>query len=146
MKTKKIMVEDRKFNPETGEYLWTEREETKYVLEDEDRMQFVFDILRGETTPEEIVKKYQISSVNSVYSWIGKYVSQNEVVTLQPQIDDDMANKSKDDQIRELKAALKQANKKAELEELRAKAYDKMIGLAEETFNIPIRKKSGTKQ
>jgi len=116
------------------------------VLEDEDRIQFVLAILRGETSPEEIMKKYQISSIQSIYSWIGKYVSLNEVVTLQPQIDDDMANKSKDDQIRELKADLKQANKKAELEELRAKAYDKMIGLAEETFNIPIRKKSGTKQ
>lgn len=51
-----------------------------------------------------------------------------------------MANRSKDDQIRELKAALKKAQKEAELEKLRAKAYDKMIDLAEERFNIPIRK------
>ena len=57
-----------------------------------------------------------------------------------------MANRSKDDQIRELKASLKKAQKEAELEKLRAKAYDKMIDLAEERFNIPIRKKSGTKQ
>ena len=59
---------------------------------------------------------------------------------------EDMANKSKDDQIRELKAALKKVQKEAELEKLRAKAYGKMIDLAEERFNIPIRKKSGTKQ
>ncbi len=59
MKTKKIKVEDRTIDPETGKYLWTEREETKYVLEDEDRMQFVFEIRRGETTPEEIMKKCQ---------------------------------------------------------------------------------------
>lgn len=32
------------------------------------------------------------------------------------------------------------------MQKLRATAYDKMIDLAEETFNIPIRKKSGTKQ
>lgn len=51
-----------------------------------------------------------------------------------------MANKNKDDQIRELKAQLKQARKEAELEKLRAHAYDTMINLAEETFNIPIRK------
>ena len=31
-------------------------------------------------------------------------------------------------------------------DEEKAKAYDKMIDLAEERFNIPIRKKSGTKQ
>ncbi len=48
--------------------------------------------------------------------------------------------KSKDDQIRELKAALKKAQKQAEYEALRAHAYDKMIDLAEEHFNIPIRK------
>lgn len=146
MKTKTIKVQDRKLDPETGKYLWIEREETKYKLEDEDRQQFVFEILRGETTPEKIKEKYNISSVSNIYAWIGKYVSQNEVVSLQPQIDDNMANKSKDDQIRELKAALKQAQKRADLEELRAKAYDKMIDLAEEHFNIPIRKKSGTKQ
>ena len=57
-----------------------------------------------------------------------------------------LANKSKDDQIRELKERLRQAEKRAEMEELRAKAYSKMIDVAEETFNIPIRKKSGTKQ
>lgn len=45
-----------------------------------------------------------------------------------------------------MKVALKKAQKEAELEKLRAKAYDKMINLAEERFNIPIRKKSGTKQ
>jgi hypothetical protein len=57
-----------------------------------------------------------------------------------------MPRKSKDEQIRELKAELRKARKEAELEKLRAHAYDTMISLAEETFNIPIRKKSGTKQ
>ena len=36
-------------------------------------------------------------------------------------------NKSKDELIRELKAELKKARKKAELEKLRAHAYDTMI-------------------
>ena len=35
-----------------------------------------------------------------------------------------MANKSKDDRIRELKAALRKAQKEAELEKLRAKVYE----------------------
>ena len=53
---------------------------------------------------------------------------------MQNQNHEEMANRSKDDQIRELKAALKQAQKEAELEKLRTKAYDKMIDLAEERF------------
>ena len=36
--------------------------------------------------------------------------------------------------------------KALELEKLRSKAFSTMIDLAEETFNIPVRKKSGTKQ
>ena len=62
----------------------------------------------------------------------------------EPEID--MDDKSKDDQIRELKEKLRQAEKRAEMEALRAKAFSRMIDVAEETFNIPVRKKSGTKQ
>ena len=47
-----------------------------------------------------------LASVNSIYTWIGKYVSQSESLSLQPQTSDEMANKSKDDQIRELKAVI----------------------------------------
>ena len=38
------------------------------------------------------------------------------------------------------------ARKALELEKLRSHAYSTMIDLAEQTFNIPVRKKSGTKQ
>ena len=57
-----------------------------------------------------------------------------------------MARKSKDDPIKELKAQLKQAKKELDYEKLRAHAFDTMINLGEEKFNIPIRKKSGTKR
>lgn len=87
-----------------------------------------------------------ISNIQVLFSWVGRYLSENRLVSLQENNDDTMANKSKDEQIRELKAELKKARKEAELEKLRAHAYDTMINLAEERFNIPIRKKSGTKQ
>lgn len=93
-----------------------------------------------------MVEKYHICSVQTLYAWVGKFLTQEESVYLSEQNDMDMANKSKDDQIRELKEELKKARKEAELEKFRATAYNKMIVLAEETFNIPIRKKSGTKQ
>ncbi len=135
------------YDPQTKRSLPSYQEDVVgYTMDDSDREQVVLEILRGAMTPEEAKAKYMLASISSIYTWIGKYVSQSESLSLQPQTSEDMANKSKDDQIRELKAALKQAQKKAELEELRAKAYDKMITLAEESFNIPIRKKSGTKQ
>ena len=135
-----------KTDPETNEQYWSNEVITVYKPDDEDRVNAVLDILKGETTVEEVRKKYDISTVNSVYTWVGKYVTQEKALSLYEQTDEDMAKKSKDDQILELQAQLKQARNEAELEKLRAKAYDTMINEAEKTFNIPIRKKSGTKR
>lgn len=133
-------------DPETNEEYWSREEMTVYKAEEHDKVNAVLDILKGVTTAEDVRKKFAITSINSIYTWIGKYVSQEKSLSLEEQTEEDMARKSKDDQIRELKAQLKQARKEAEIEKLRAHAYDTMINLAEETFNIPIRKKSGTKQ
>lgn len=135
-----------KIDPETKEQYWSNELVTVYKPDEEDRVNAVLDILKGVTTAEEIRKKFNIVTINSVYTWIGKYVTQEKALSLEEQSDEDMAKKSKDDQIRDLQAQLSQARKEAELEKLRAKAYDTMINVAEETFNIPIRKKSGTKR
>lgn len=133
-------------DPVTGvtEYRYVEK--ITYRYEDEEKVPIVIEFLAGETSVEEMVEKYHICSAQTLYAWVGKYVSQENLLSLRNESPEDMANRSKEDQIRELKAALKKAQKEAELEKLRAKAYDKMIDLAEERFNIPIRKKSGTKQ
>ena len=133
-------------DPETNEQYWSRKQVTVQKAEEHDRLNAVLDILKGITTAEEVRKKYDLTSINSVYTWIGKYVSREKSLSLEEPTEEDMAKKSKDDQIQELKAQLRQARKNAELEKLRAHAYDTMITLAEETFNIPIRKKSGTKQ
>lgn len=146
MRTKIKKISTWGIDPDTHEPIWVHKEVEKKLLDEEDRIRVVLDILRGSTTPDEVREKYRIASIHSVYSWIGKYISQTESVPLSPETDEDMANKSKEDQIRELKAELKRSRKEADLEKLRAHAYDKMIDIAEETFNIPIRKKSGTKQ
>ena len=119
-----------KTDPETQEQYWTRELVTEYKAEESDRINAVLDILKGVTTAEEVRKKYDITSINSVYTWIGKYISQEKSLSLGEQTEEDMANKSKDDQIRELKAQLKQARKEAELEKLRAHAYNTMINLA----------------
>ena len=133
-------------DPETNEQYWSRKQVTVQKAEEHDRLNAVLDILKGITTAEEVRKKYDITSINSVYTWIGKYVSQEKSLSLEAPTEGDMAKKSKDEQIQELKSQLKQARKEAEIEKLRAHAYDTMITLAEETFNIPIRKKSGTKR
>ena len=60
-----------------------------------------------------------------------------------------MAKKTKQQLEEDLKKA-KEENKRLkealELEKLRSRAFDTMIDVAEKSFNIPIRKKAGTKQ
>lgn len=146
MKVTKKTIHDRVWDAEANDYVWKDVEIVRYRHEAEDRTLAVLDFLKKELGVAEVVEKHHISSEQTLYSWVGRYLSENEVVSLREQTDDDMAKTSKDEQIRELKAQLKQARKEAELEKLRAHAYDTMINLAEETFNIPIRKKSGTKQ
>ena len=133
-------------DPKTGHWGRQEVEQTTYRYDDQEKISIVNEFLHENRDAQAIVDKYHISSVMTLYSWVGRVMIQTETLSLQEQTEDDMARKSKDDQIRELKAQLKQARKEAELEKLRAHAYDTMINLAEETFNIPIRKKSGTKQ
>lgn len=64
---------------------------------------------------------------------------------LEPPTDDDMA-KTTDERLREKDAEIKRLRKALELEKLRSKAFSTMIDVAEEMFNIPVRKKAGTKQ
>ena len=61
----------------------------------------------------------------------------------------DMSRKSKqqlEDELKVMKAENKRLQEALALEKLRSKAYDTMIDVAEANFNIPIRKKAGTKQ
>ena len=63
-----------------------------------------------------------------------------------PETEKDMAKKTPEERLKELEAENKRLSKALELERLRSEAYSTMIDLAEKTFNIPVRKKSGTKQ
>lgn len=139
-------VYDQRRDPQTGALTWIPVEIVKTTLEETDRIQIVNEILGGKITVEEVREQYKLSSNQVVWCWIGKYLSQIKSVSLQEGTEEEMAKKSKDEQIKELKEQLKKKEKELELEKLRSHAYDKMIDVAEEMFNIPIRKKAGTKQ
>ena len=82
-----------KIDPETKEQYWSNEIVTVYKLDEEDRVNAVLDILKGVTTAEEIRKKFNIVTINSVYTWIGKYVTQEKALSLEEQSDEDMAKK-----------------------------------------------------
>ena len=127
---------------------WYEKREIgtgKYKFTEEDKMSIVSEYVVSGRPAQEIIEKFHLSSRQVLFGWMDKYVNEREIVSL-PENDEDMAKKTPEERIRELEAENKRLNKALELEKLRADAYDTMIDLAEKTFNIPVRKKSGTKQ
>ena len=112
-----------------------------------DGMQIVSEYVQGHMPASEIIEKYHLSSRQVLFSWMDRFVNEKEWVSLPGnQSEDPMAQKNPEERIKELEAENRRLAKALELEKLRSKAFDTMINIAEDTFNIPIRKKSGTKQ
>ena len=151
MKMKKKTRTTRVYNPDLNEYEWREVETGKYVFDETDKIAIVREYHERGCPASEIVAKYHISSSVVLYGWLDKYLNEKVCVSLPPEMYDesDMSKKSKQQLEEELKA-MKAENKRLQealaLEKLRSKAYDTMIDVAEANFNIPIRKKAGTKQ
>ena len=138
---------ERVFNEATGWYETREVELKSYSFTDDDRILIVREYLESGLPAEKIIKKYHISSRSVLFSWMDKFLNERDSLSLQqePQIEEDMA-KTKDERMKEKDAEIKRLRKALELEKLRSHAYSTMIDLAEQTFNIPVRKKSGTRQ
>ena len=151
MKMKKKTRTTRVYNPDLDEYEWREVETDKYVFDETDKIAIAREYHERGCPASEIVSKYHISSAVVLYGWLDKYLNEKVCVSLQPETDNetDMSRKSKqqlEDELKAMKAELRRLQEALELEKLRSRAYDTMIDVAEANFNIPIRKKAGTKQ
>ena len=117
-----------------------------YRYSDEEKIKIVSEHVQG-MCAQEIIEKYHLSSKQVLFNWMDKYINVQKSVSLpEQQPSETMLKKSPEERIKELEAENSRLEKALELEKLRSKAYDTMINVAEKTFNIPIRKKSGTKQ
>ncbi|MFR9511700.1 MAG: transposase [Rikenellaceae bacterium] len=135
------------WNAEEQRHVEVEYKTGKFIFTDEDRIQIVSDYVQGKMTAAEIVAKYNLSGRQVLLNWVDKFVNeQNSLPLPEPQNTSSMAQEDPQQKIKELEAQNKRLQQALELEKLRSKAFDTMINVAEETFNIPIRKKSGTKR
>lgn len=96
-------------------------------------------------TFQELKSWVQFKKFQFLFNWMDKYVNERELVSL-PENEEDMAKRTPEERIHELEAENQRLSKALKLEKLRSEAYSTMIDLAEKTFNIPVRKKSGTKR
>lgn len=137
-----------RWNEELQQHEQVEVPTGKFKFTDEDKIQIVSEYVSGHIPASELIKKYHISSRQVLFNWMDKYVNEQELISLQEETNpsDQMAKQSPEERLKELEAENKRLQKALDLEKLRSKAYATMIDVAESTFNIPIRKKSGTKQ
>ena len=130
------------WNEKLQEHQLVEYGTGKYSFTEEEKVSIVSEYVCGHV-PASVIDKYHIGTRETLFNWMDKYVNEKELVSLPEESENSetMAKKTPEERLQELEAENKRLQKALELEKLRSKAYDTMINLAEETFNIPIRKK-----
>ena len=114
----------------------------KVTLSQETKFEVVRDHLLNEMSQRQVAKKYGIVH-QSVSRIISNFAASNDKSALL------MKKKPTDSQADEIKALREEVldlKKKLHQETMRADFYDTMVDVAEEMFNIEIRKKAGTGQ
>lgn len=116
--------------------------EARSRYSNEDRLEVVRQFMEGELSVDQIVERHQLSSPQVFYGWVGRCIEE----TLQLPKNQDPAGPASTDDALDQSKEIERLKKALELEKLRSAGYRRMIELAEQQFNIPIRKKSGTKR
>jgi transposase-like protein len=118
------------------------RKRSFFRIPDEFKLEIVRDYLLNGIEQCQIAKDYGISQ-HSVSRIIRNFAASNDKSALL------MKNRPTDiqaDEIKALREEIMELKKKLHSETMRADFYDTMIDVAEEMFNIEIRKKAGTGQ
>lgn len=116
---------------------------TVNVVSDREKLRIVELYLKGGISQQDLSKQAGVSR-SCISKWVkcyttnGTFYRYDDVKNTEPKPNNSMVD-TRDAEIARLKAALEKA-------ELRARALDTMIDVAEENFKIKIRKKAGAKQ
>lgn len=96
----------------------------------------------GSISIKTLCEKHSIPSRASIHEWLRIFAAKHKLK------ETDMGKKelSEKEEIAALKNALRQKELELTREKMRGDFYETMVEVAEEQFNIPIRKKAGTKR
>jgi transposase-like protein len=108
---------------------------------DEFKKSVVDEVLKGVLSKEEARYKYGIKGNSAVLNWIRKFDG-NKSRSMKSRKNPSRSVKS----IEELEAENARLKQELDVEQLRNRALNVMIDIAENQFKIPIRKKSGARQ
>lgn len=121
------------------------KEKTTKRYEDSFKRQVVLEILSGSITKEEARKRYNVGGKSTILDWMRSYagLKMREAGRDPIPILKDM-DKSQDKT--ELEERIKQLEAKLEYSELKGRAYQIMVEIAKEKYNLDLEKKHGAKQ
>ncbi len=107
---------------------------------DEFKESVVKEVLTGVLSKEEARWKYGIKGSSAVLNWIRKFEGNKSSMNAKKDLEKTVKSNE------ELEAENARLKQELDIEQLRNRALNVMIDLAEKQFKIPIRKKSGAKQ
>ncbi len=121
---------------------------TKYTKEE--RLDLLRQYYESGMSMNEFARAKGIKSSRLLAYWMKLYDIPKEIVSLQSDIDAVIMSKTSENQLRDevlaLRKRVQDLEKALEYSRLETSARDIMIDLAEQRFEIPIRKKSAAKQ
>lgn len=137
----------KSWDPATQKFKYDKVAVEGYRFTDDDRMKICSEFLESGKPASVFVEKYHLNSKEVLYGWVKKFLNGKECVPSESFITSGpMKEKSIEAQLMELKAENKRLQDALDMANLRAKAYETMIDVAEQNLNVSIRKKAGTKQ
>ena len=127
-----------------------EKKKRPQKISEEFKLSVIRDYYSSGMSQYACARKYHLSSLSLLPSWLKKYGSMINPLSLsgEPTNENDMSKRSKESYGEEnasLKKRIKELEKALSFSRMETEARDLLITRAEETFGIPIRKKSGAK-
>jgi len=111
---------------------------------DEQAIQIATEFLTTSSTLKELMKKYGFTGSGTIYNWIRKYklsIPSEETLKVNQMME---TEKNKSPRELTLEKEIEELKKQIKFEQLKAKAYQKMIEIAERDLSISIKKKAWT--
>ena len=116
------------------------------TLSEESKRRIVSEVLSGKYTKEQARRLYGLKSKSGILEWMRIFAGKpGKAHGLDPTpILKDVSNSSED--IAKLKARITQLEEELKLSNLKGKAYQIMVDIAKEDYNLDLEKKPGAKQ
>jgi transposase-like protein len=113
---------------------------TTNTYTNEFKLSVIKEVTDGLITKDEARRRYNIKGKSAILDWMRKFdVSKSNIMSTKRIVQADSRSL-------ELELENKRLKEELAMEQLRVRALNIMIDIAENQLNVPIRKKSGTKQ